>query len=142
MAMLGESITNTLTEHILKLPVPEKAQKQFNFCLMPTTGLGTSDKPLKDGSIAEPLLWTINDGASLEVQLQDPNLRNYIGDSTRVIEAALEYTMRDSKKKVTYPDDAEFVSATPELHRKGEKAYHVKAFKGSKDGEQGKYRKA
>jgi hypothetical protein len=48
----------------------------------------------------------------------------------------LEYTMHNSKKKVTYPDEAEFVSATPESHRKGEKAYHVKAFRGSKDGDQ------
>lgn len=36
--------------------------------------------------------------------------------------------------KVIRPDDREFVSATPEAHRKGEKAYHVKAHRGSKDG--------
>lgn len=36
--------------------------------------------------------------------------------------------------KVVGPDEREFVSAIPEAHRKGEKAYHVKAFRGSKEG--------
>ena len=36
--------------------------------------------------------------------------------------------------KVVVPTEKEFVSATPEAHRKGEKAYHVKAFRGSKEG--------
>lgn len=36
--------------------------------------------------------------------------------------------------KVIRPEEREFVSATPEAHRKGEKAYHVKAHRGSKDG--------
>ena len=39
-----------------------------------------------------------------------------------------------SQTKVITPDEREFVSATPEAHRKGEKAYHVKAFRGSKEG--------
>lgn len=36
--------------------------------------------------------------------------------------------------QVVRPDPREFVSAVPEAHRKGEKAYHVKAFRGSKEG--------
>jgi hypothetical protein len=35
---------------------------------------------------------------------------------------------------VLRPDEREFVSAMPEAHRKGEKAYHVKTFRGSKEG--------
>ena len=112
-------------EYVLKLPVPEKAQKQYNFCLMP-----------KMDQSSEPLLWTVNDGAPLQIQVHDSKMQSHIGESDRVLEAALEYSMRDTKKKVTYPDEEEFVSATPESHRKGEKAYHVKAFKGSKDGKQ------
>lgn len=123
-------------EHILKLPVPEKAQKQYNFCLLPTMGLALGDKAPKDGFVGEPLLWTVNDGAPLSVRFHDPGMQNDIGQSDQVLESALEYTMRNIKKKVTYPDEAEFISATPESHRKGEKAYHVKAFRGSKDGEQ------
>ncbi|OAX79006.1 histone chaperone RTT106 [Emergomyces africanus] len=36
--------------------------------------------------------------------------------------------------KVISPSVKEFVSPTPEAHRKGDKAYHVKAFRGSKEG--------
>jgi hypothetical protein len=125
---------NTLPEHLLRLPVPEKAQKQYNFCLIPTTGRGMDDKAPREGPIAEPLLWTVNDGAPLQIQIFDADMRNAIDKSDRIVEAALEYAMRENKTKVTYPDEAEFVSATPEAHRKGEKAYHVKAFKGSKEG--------
>lgn len=39
-----------------------------------------------------------------------------------------------SQTQVVRPDENEFVSAMPEAHRKGEKAYHVKAFRGSKEG--------
>jgi hypothetical protein len=39
-----------------------------------------------------------------------------------------------SHTNVVRPDDKQFVSAMPEAHRKGEKAYHVKAFRGSKEG--------
>jgi len=35
---------------------------------------------------------------------------------------------------VVRPNEREFVSTMPEAHRKGEKAYHVKAFRGSKEG--------
>jgi hypothetical protein len=101
---------------------------------MPTVGRGMDDKAPREGSTTEPLLWTVNDGAPLQIQIFDSDMRNAIGESDRIVEAALEYIMRENKTKVTYPEEAEFVSATPEAHRKGEKAYHVKAFKGSKDG--------
>ena len=97
-------------------------------------GRHMGDKASREGSAAESLLWTVNDGAPLQIQIYDSDMRNAIGESDRIVEAALEYIMRKDKTKVTYPEEAEFVSATPEAHRKGEKAYHVKAFKGSKDG--------
>ena len=37
-------------------------------------------------------------------------------------------------KSVIFPTEDEFASAIPQSHRKGEKAFHVKAYKGSKDG--------
>ena len=114
--------------------MPEKAQKQYNFCLMPSMRLGIGDKSPRDGSSTEPLLWTVNDGAPLQVEYHDSKMENDVGSSDRVLESAVEYAI-GSGLKVTYPDEAEFVSATPEPHRKGEKAYHVKAFRGSKDGE-------
>ena len=125
-------------EYILKLPVPEKAQKQYYFCLIPATAMGLDGEMPKDGFAGEPVLWTVNDGAPLSARFHDPRMQSAVGESNQVLESALEYIMRGTKK-VTCPDEAEFVSATPEPHRKGEKAYHVKAFKGSKDGEQDKH---
>ena len=124
---MDKIIADIVAAHVLRLPVPEKAQKQYNYCLIPTMG-----------STSEPLLWTVNDGAPLQAKFHDPKIQNDTGGSDEIIERVLEYTMRDSKRKVTFPDEAEFVSATPESHRKGEKAYHVKAFKGSKDGQANK----
>jgi len=37
-------------------------------------------------------------------------------------------------KQVITPDEKQFVSAIVQAHRKGEKAFHVKAFRGSKEG--------
>ena len=37
-------------------------------------------------------------------------------------------------KKVVYPEEKEFYSAIPQAHRRAERAFHVKAFRGSKDG--------
>lgn len=43
--------------------------------------------------------------------------------------------LASNQTKVVRPDEKEFVSAMPEAHRKTEKAFHVKAFRGSKEGE-------
>ena len=107
---------------MFKLPVPEKAQKQFNYCLLP------SSKHLLDpDSVMEPILWTVNAGP----------IKNYErGESVEDHdpEMIIDEVLRSVGLPVTEPAKKEFVSATPEAHRKTEKAYHVKAFKGSKDG--------
>lgn len=50
------------------------------------------------------------------------------------LEDALVQILRQHELALTLPDEKEFASAVPEPHRKSEKAYHVKAFRGSKDG--------
>ncbi|EZF77679.1 hypothetical protein H105_01163 [Trichophyton soudanense CBS 452.61] len=122
-------------EHVLCLPVPEKAQRQFNFCIIPEYKDGITSAP--DGVITfEPMVWTVPDA---------PPRSAYLGSGTPVSESAsLAETYQtyfqsflDGKLKhvkVLCPDEKEFVSATPEAHRKSEKAYHVKAFRGSKEG--------
>ena len=42
--------------------------------------------------------------------------------------------LRKAKMKVVEPVESEFLSQVAQAHRKGEKTYHVKAFRGSKDG--------
>ena len=102
---------------ILRLPVPEKAQKQYNYCVIPKQG--------------EPLLWTVNDGDN------GPKVSHAMpgGAMQYGFHMDLEKDLENATGlEITRPDEAEFFSATPEAHRKGEKAYHVKAFKGSKEG--------
>lgn len=122
-------------EHILCLPVPEKTQRQFNFCIIPEHGDGIS--PVPDHQLAfEPIVWTIPDG---------PPRTAYLGSGTPALESAnlaetyesyLKRMLDDNLRhtKVICPSEKEFVSPTPEAHRKGDKAYHVKAFRGSKEG--------
>ena len=103
---------------ILRLPVPEKAQRQYNYCVIPKEG--------------EPLLWTVNGGND------GPKVSHAIpaGAMQYGFHMDLEKDLENATGlEITRPDEAEFCSATPEAHRKGEKAYHVKAFKGSKEGE-------
>lgn len=120
-----------LIEHILCLPVPEKAQRQTNFCIIPRYGDGVTPVP-ENASIPDQMVFTIADG---------PAKAAFTGAGQRVEsdengEALLRGWLNNAigHTKVIRPDDREFVSATPEAHRKGEKAYHVKAHRGSKDG--------
>lgn len=50
------------------------------------------------------------------------------------LDEALAQILKPHQLSLTLPDENEFSSAVPEAHRKSEKAYHVKAFRGSKDG--------
>jgi hypothetical protein len=117
-----------IIEHVLCLPVPEKAQRQFNFCVIPENGDGVT--PVPDGeSVPESMVWTVSDA---------PPKAAYSGTGQQFggeeKAESLIRRMLNHSIKVIRPDDREFVSATPEAHRKGEKAYHVKAFRGSKEG--------
>ncbi|EED23825.1 negative regulator of DNA transposition (Rtt106), putative [Talaromyces stipitatus ATCC 10500] len=118
-------------QHILCLPVPEKAQRQTNFCIIPKYGDGVTPV-LENASVPDQMVFTIADG---------PAKAAFTGAGQRVEsdengEVLLRRWLNDTvgHTKVIRPDDREFVSATPEAHRKGEKAYHVKAHRGSKDG--------
>ncbi|KAJ5130103.1 uncharacterized protein N7515_006142 [Penicillium bovifimosum] len=119
--------------HALCLPVPEKTQKQFNFCIIPEFADGINPPP-EGTAVAEPMVFTISDG---------PAKAAFSGDGQQLgqgpgetAEALLRKILNEHMPhtNVVRPDDKQFVSATPEAHRKGDKAYHVKAFRGSKEG--------
>ena len=72
-------------------------------------------------STYEPLVWTVSNVLA----------KGEEGSTTseKVLQA-----LKDAKVKVLEPSETEFSSQVQQATRKGEKAYHVKAFRGSKDG--------
>ena len=117
-------------DQVFCLPVPEKAKKQHNFIIIPTHGDGVSPVPdeLK-AAPPEPLLWTFEEATGKnKVEGEDPGP----APMAEAIHHCLIQAGTD--KEVIFPDAEEFSSALPESHRKGEKAYHVKAHRGSKEG--------
>ncbi|KAF2027836.1 Rtt106-domain-containing protein [Setomelanomma holmii] len=117
-------------DQIFCLPVPEKAKKQHNFIFIPTHGDGVN--PLPDhlhGAAPEPIIWTFEEATGKNIKEgEDPGP----GPMAEAIHHCL--IQAGTGKEVVFPDADEFASATPESHRKGDKAYHVKAHRGSKDG--------
>ncbi|EHY55624.1 hypothetical protein HRR83_007839 [Exophiala dermatitidis] len=136
--------------YALRLPVPEKATKQYNFCLLPrSTSTSTSNSTSTNStytnsgstSTVEPIIWTVNHGPLKSLQISDPKLTKIISDSDsepdQTFSIALNHILQTATRgnvSLTYPTETEFASAKPESHRKSDKAYHVKAFRGSKDG--------
>jgi hypothetical protein len=111
--------------------VPEKAQANYNFCVFPFNGDGVNTAA-SDG--AEQILWTVpntvvkptNVSGKVAVESED----TYKSLLIRVLNRCLE----QYQKQVVVPNEKEFTSQTTQVYRKGEKAVHVRAFRGSKDG--------
>lgn len=110
--------------YAFRLPVPEKATKQYNFCLLPKS----------DSKESEPMIWTVNHGPLKSCHISSPALAKIASGPDDILETALDFVLKRVGISLTFPTAEEFASATPESHRKGDKAYHVKAFRGSKDG--------
>lgn len=107
-------------EYCICLPVPEKPQPQYSFCIFPTSGdeqllFSVPSTKIKPGAVQssdEPI-----DGE-----------QSYKDVVTKMLNKRLK------KTKVVEPNEKDFASTIVQAHRKGEKAVHVKAFRGSKDG--------
>lgn len=122
------SISNSQIEQAFCLPVPEKQQRQWNFVLFPQAGTANAE-----GMPCEQMVFTMNetkpDDASSSTRATAE------GDTyVSVTEPELNALLQPYGKNVVRPTDAEFSSSIPQSHRKGEKAYHIKTHKGSKEG--------
>jgi len=122
------NISNAQIEQAFCLPVPEKQQRQWNFVLFPQSGATNAE-----GDPCEQMVFTMNetkpDDASSSTRATAE------GDTyVSVTEPELNALLQPYGKRIVRPTDAEFSSSIPQSHRKGEKAYHIKAHKGSKDG--------
>ena len=109
-------------EHVVCLPVPEKAQATYNFCVFPKYG-DTMSSPPDDAASYEPMVWTVPDVKAKETGEEKPDHRRNMIDAVKA-----------ARIPVLEPGASEFESQVQQAYRKGQKAYHVKAFRGSKDG--------
>jgi hypothetical protein len=110
------------------LSVPEKAQRQQSFIVFPLPGTQNHD-----GSTAEPLVWTMNE-TKASPEIINSSTMSEEDTFVDVTRRELDTFMASFSKKTVLPDEREFASEIPQSHRKGEKAFHTKAFKGSKEG--------
>ncbi|ROT38267.1 Rtt106-domain-containing protein [Sodiomyces alkalinus F11] len=123
-------------EYAFYLPVPEKAQVQHNYILFPR---GSCLPSKTETPTAEPLVFTIPATAPKQGTVLGPEA----GDATAVSDSyrtLFDWALTKHLRSAGNP--AEIVSANParfhsmarQPHRPNEKAVHVKAFRGSKDG--------
>ena len=119
------------------LPVPEKVQPQYNFCIFPRGGTGIGSSGGSEGAGQEQVVWTVPATAPkpgiCNGDIRTTENESYKEVVLQAINARLSKYRKDLQQ-VTEPSAQEFASELAHAHRKGEKAYHVKAFRGSKDG--------
>lgn len=119
-------------QHIICLPVPEKAQAHYNFCVFPLHGDGVTAS--ESSTATEQMLWTVPSTTpkpgTFEGEIHVEEEESY----KSVLLRLLNQRLKRIGKAVIEPNEKEFVSQTVQAYRKGEKAVHVKAFRGSKDG--------
>lgn len=115
-------------DHVFCLPVPDKAQRQKNFVIT-----AKEDARAVDGAPMEPVVFTVNEAKGKHERV---SLATHGEDDTLVDVALKEVDnfVKSLGKQTIQPDEREFASAIVQAHRKNEKAYHVKAFRGSKEG--------
>ena len=113
-------------EHVICLPVPEKAQPQKNFCVLPKGGDGISPAGTAQAGETEEsiIVWTA----------ANTKPKGAAEDELTQAEKIVE-SLAGAKCNIQGPDEKEFASEIRPPGRKGEKSYHVKAFKGNKDGQ-------
>ncbi|KAI6886780.1 Rtt106-domain-containing protein [Hortaea werneckii] len=125
---LEHSLPADQIEHAFCLPVPEKQQRQCNFVLLPKPGASSPS-----GAPCEQVLFTLNEIAPQENISAEQKVEE--GDTlVSIAERDLSDMLGKYGKKITRPTEKEFASAIPQSHRKGEKAWHVKAHRGTKEG--------
>lgn len=115
-------ITWADVQEVICLPVPEKAQAQFNFCLLPSN------------PGAEQIVWTVPETVPKPSTLAEGTAVTEIKTFRSLMLPIINDALKAYRKKVVVPDDAEFASQVVQGNRKGETAYHVKAFRGAKEG--------
>ncbi|ESZ97110.1 hypothetical protein SBOR_2540 [Sclerotinia borealis F-4128] len=127
-------------EYVFCLPVPEKTQKQYNYILFPKNSIITPSKTSPSAPPTnEPLVFTITDGAPKigTIGGTDSSAASSVSDDYKALfNWALTTRLKAAGNtlKIAESDPRLFSSAIRQSHRPSEKAVHVRAFRGSKDG--------
>ncbi|KAK8094307.1 histone chaperone [Apiospora hydei] len=126
-------------EYAFYIPVPEKTQVQHNYVLFPQNSYLASLSKNSTPSEIEPLVFTVSAGAPKPGVVGGPNAdaAAAVSDSySTLFHWAINKCLQAGSKGVTVvsADPAKFHSLVKQSHRPKEKAVHVKAFRGSKDG--------
>jgi hypothetical protein len=126
-------------EYVFCVPVPDKAQVQHNYVLFPRGSALASLSKDTPSTAAEPLLFTIPATAPKPGSIggQNAAAAQAVSDSykqlfTWAIKMCLNARAPDVQ--IVEPDPSQFHSMVRQAHRPKEKAVHVVAHRGSKDG--------
>ncbi|KAB5585114.1 putative chaperone protein [Coniochaeta sp. 2T2.1] len=127
-------------EHIFHLPVPEKSAMQYNYVLFPRGSYLPSPKTSNASSPdLEPLVFTVPATAPKPNSVLGPQAASAAAVSdtyTSLFNWALSSFLRSASNpaSIISANPSIFHSAARQAYRPAEKAVHVKAFRGSKDG--------
>lgn len=129
-------------DRIFYLPVPEKSQVQHNYVLFPRNSLIPPSKPSPETPPSqEPLVFTIPSTPPKPGTIAGPSAgaASAVSDDYRALfDWALTTRLRAAGNvpatAIGRADEKLFHSMQRQAHRPDEKAVHVRAFRGSKDG--------
>lgn len=110
-------------EQAFCMAVPDKQARQTNFVLYPNAEAGL-----------EPVVFALNEAAPAAGVISGGDAVQEDDTYVSVTERALTKILKSNGTRLVKPTDAEFASSIPQSHRKGEKGYHVRAHRGSKEG--------
>ncbi|KAK1585800.1 uncharacterized protein LY79DRAFT_260621 [Colletotrichum navitas] len=122
-------------EYAFYLPVPEKTQVQHNYVLFPRgTCLPTKSSPEK-----EALVFTVPSTPPKQGTIGGPraSAASAVSDTYRALfdwALTTHLSSAGNRAEIVAADPSKFHSLVRQPHRPNEKAVHVKAFRGSKDG--------
>lgn len=129
-----------MAEHVFYLPVPEKSQVQHNYVLFPRNSYLPTGKPNENTPVSlEPLVFTIPATAPKPGSVLGSNASSaapYSDSYTTLFNWAFATSLRSAgnSAQIISSDPKVFHSVARQPYRPSEKAVHVKAFRGSKDG--------
>lgn len=128
-ADIEHSLPAESIDQIFCLSVPDKQQRQSYFAVFPKPGVTSAN-----GAPAEQILFTLNETSPPSAATSTEDAFTEHETYVTATQRAFTRLLQQYGKSVIVPDAAEFASAKPQFHRKGEKGYHVNAHRGSKEG--------